>query len=438
MNFIKRAGLSLIHNARNNILLILLFSVLATLILTGLCVWSATEQSSANVRRELGGEVMLYPSDTSISKVISLGAAEKVSKLQHVKSSNFVSRSTAHAVDFNVVTSPTFKGALPEADCTLKGMTDSKNLYNFSSGSFKLIQGRNLSDADTGKPYAIIEQTLAERDSLEPGDSITVASAVGGNNVKLTIVGVYQNVTFPGGTTDDPAQDWGNMLLVPYKVVSGVTGKTDLTEADFYIDDPAYIDSFRAAVAKLGLPDYKNDVLDAQDALYERIAGPLSSLSLISFIMVVGLMAAGTVILSLIVVFNLRGRKHEIGVLLSVGERKSRIIAQMALEILVPVLIAFSLSIAAGQISAQSIGSTMYSGELSAQSFASSGQSGAVIHDDSTGKGYTQVHKIDVSITPGNMAELYLAGIALALISAAVPLILVMRYQPKDILIQIE
>jgi putative ABC transport system permease protein len=374
---------------------------------------------------------MLYPSDTSKSKAISLGAAEKVAKLQHVKSSNFISMNTAHAVDFNVVTSPTFKGTLPEADCTLKGMTNSQNLYDFSSGSFKLIQGRNLSDADTGKPYVIIEKTLAERDGLAPGDCITVASGSSGSGVKLTIVGVYQNVTFPGGTSDDSAQDWGNMLLVPYKVVSGVTGKTDLTEADFFIDDPAYIDSFRAAVAKLGLPGYKNDVLDAQDALYERIAGPLSSLSLISLIMVVGLIAASAVILSLIVAFSLRGRKYEIGVLLSVGERKSRIIAQMVLEILAPVLIAFSLSIAAGQIAAQSVGSAMYSGELSAQS-------GAIIHDDVTGKGYTQVQKLDVSVTPWNMAELYLAGIALTLVSAAVPLILVMRYQPKDILIQIE
>lgn len=93
----------------------------------------------------------------------------------------------------------------------------------------------------------------------------------------------------------------------------------------------------------------------------------------ISTIMVVGIIIVGAVILSLILVLNLKGRKFEIGVLLSLGEQKAKVILQMALETLIPVIIAFTISIAAGNLAAQQIGNIML-GSASSQSSSSESQ----------------------------------------------------------------
>lgn len=169
--------------------------------------------------------------------------------------------------------------------------------------------------------------------------------------------------------------------------------------------------------------------MNTQDDMYEQIAGPLNHLNTISILMVTVVLAAGAVILFLIVMLNLRGRSFEIGVLLSMGERRRRIIAQMMLEILVPTLIAFSLSIFTGRLAAQQIGSTLYSAQT---------QSADVGQVEQKGKTQTAVTEIHVEVGGRDLAELYASGVILALLSSAVPLTTVMRYRPKKILSQID
>jgi putative ABC transport system permease protein len=50
-----------------------------------------------------------------------------------------------------------------------------------------------------------------------------------------------------------------------------------------------------------------------------------------------------------------KSRNFEIGILLSTGEKKIKIAAQMAVEILIPILIAFSISAALGNISTRQV-----------------------------------------------------------------------------------
>lgn len=428
MNCLKRAGCSILYHYKTNLLLVLLFTALATLVLSGFSIRSATVQESAAVRKKLGGEIVVYVgSHGAAAGRLRIETADRLLKLPHVKSGNFVVSVPGSAVNFQAVKG--VESSAYKAGLTLLGVTNSSQYDSFADGSYRILRGKHFTDKGSKAPCAMVEKTLAEQDGLKPGDRIAVAPASGaGRQLILTVSGIYQNTgenTMSSGSVDK-ANLPGNRILIPFAQALLLTGGSEMNYADFEMDDPANIDLFRREARQLGLP--QDTVMNAQDDLYEQIAGPLDHLNTISVLMAAVVLIAGAGILFLIVLLNLRGRNFEIGVLLSMGERRRRIIAQMMLEILVPVLIAFSLSVFTGRLAAQQIGSTLYSAQT---------QTADAGWGNPNGKAQAAA-KIHIEVGGKDLAELYCSGILLALLSSAVPLTVVMRYRPKEILSQID
>lgn len=426
MNFVKRAGLSIIHNLRNNILLILLFTILATLILSGLCIQSASSAQCLAIRRELGNAVIIRPADTKEGSIGTLPIDDltKVAKLNHVESYNFVESANLNAVDFKP-NNPEGTG-LSADQVSVCGVLGTQNFILFNRGDYVITSGRHLVQADLKTPNAVIDDQLAKANNLKIGSKITLKPDEGASR-EFTIVGIYKN--------NNPGSELSS-VLVTYEQLMSLSGKAGVDYGMFYLDDPLNIDTFKKDVKNLNLSSIKPDKIDAQDAVYRRLAGSIANMGYISTIMVVGIIIVGAVILSLILVLNLKGRKFEIGVLLSLGEQKAKVILQMTLETLIPVIIAFTISIAAGSLAAQQIGNIML-GSASSQSSSSESQT---VMAEFTGKTFQTNNKVNVtvSVTSQQILQLYLAGILLALASTAVPLTIVMRYNPKDIFAQIE
>ena len=59
---------------------------------------------------------------------------------------------------------------------------------------------------------------------------------------------------------------------------------------------------------------------------------------------------AGSAILCLILILTIRNRYYEIGVFLSLGQNKIKIILQQLLEILIIATVAFALSLTTGKV----------------------------------------------------------------------------------------
>jgi putative ABC transport system permease protein len=439
MNFLKRVWLSLINSKAKSIMLILSFLVIATLILSGLCIKTAVSESCTKVRRTLGNTVDLMKDTDKIkdfnninSYLIPLTTAQSLAKLNHVTESTFISRRSAFAQSFTPYgpKAPNLKNP----DMYIYGVTESK-LYGdydssgFNSGTFKLIEGSHFTEKDKDTPCALIEQTLAKQDKLKLGDKITLKSQ-SGKTKDFKITGIYSNKLIDTETNYQAKRDKCNTILVPFEQFCSFIGTQSVQEAYYYIDDPINIDTFRADAKALNLSGFDTCKLDANDAVYLRMAGPLNNMNSIASTMVMVIAIAGAAILSLIIALNMKNRKFEVGVLLSLGERKLKIVTQMMIEILVTVIIGFSLSLAVGNLAAIKIGGVMFdSQKISATSN---------VADSSTGKTYSTVSNINISVTSNDIAGLYLAGILIALISAATPIVSVMRYNPKSILAKIE
>ena len=437
MNFVKRAILNFWYKKSYNLLLILLVLILATLVLSGFAIRTASAQSCASIRRTLGGAVTM----TNLSKAyrgVESDTAQRIAALKHVQSSNYIINADAYAYDFKAIDDPFsgFHGRSKKvaADINLIGFTQTAKFSGFTTGTLRLDKGRQLIAADVNKPYAMIEKSLAVQDKLDIGSKITL-SAVGGSKkvITETIVGIFKDLDKDSDFGGPIARN-GNEIFVPYSETQKLTQNDAFDSAVYYMDDPLNIESFKEEATKLLS---KNYLLNAQDASYRRMSGSLSSLAFLSNIMVFGIMILGAVILSLIVMLTLKSRTYEIGILLSVGEKKAKIITQMALEILLPVLIAVTISIATGSMMAQQVGNVMLQSQnQSQQGVSDSGQSSTT--DIYTGKTLSTVQGIKVTITEYEIIMLYAAGTAIALLSAIAPVAFVLRCSPKKILLDIE
>ncbi|EAD4072453.1 ABC transporter permease, partial [Listeria monocytogenes] len=395
MNFFKRAWLSMKARKGRSVLQLIIFTVVCVLILSGFTIQSAADKASELAREQLGGTVTLTvdrekqmqamrdeaaSSDSSSteskpqfeSSPIDVSDANELAKLNHVASYNYYSSTQALASGFDPIessgdtssssdeTSTTTETQGPgggqggpqmvDADLSISGLLDSATSTDFEAGTSELTSGVAITSADKDKNVAMVEENLAEENDWKVGDSFTVTSSDGNTKVTLKIVGIYK-------TTDsgsDMAQNFSflnpyNKVYVPYTVANTIKGsnyKNTVDSAVYTMDDAANISAFEKEAKKVDSIDWDTFKLDANDTLYQQMIGPINSVASFSKNVVYIVSIAGALILGLLVMMQVRDRKYEMGVLLAIGEKRGKLIAQFFVEILIVALVSFGLAAA--------------------------------------------------------------------------------------------
>lgn len=477
MNFIKRAILSVTKRKVRTIILIVILSVIANMVLAGLSIRSATIKSGEFARKKLGGAVSLSVDfEKAMSKSGNKGGkiditpltikdVDKLKDLEHVKAYNYSSSGMVSAEGFkpvvkeqddkkddknsSVVSSFSGPQDMAQPDVSLEGNLYTELSPDFTEEKSKLIEGRNLTESDQGKNVAVIEKKLADENKLKLGDKIKVKSLQGKNTVELEVVGIYTAEKIES----DPMMD-AMTFLSPYNkiyVPNSVTSQLDSSSSEqtdniqsavYYMDDPMNVESFKNDVKASGinLEDYK---LDAKDSLYKQMMGPIENVGSFSKTIVIIVAIAGIAILSLIIILSLKDRRYEIGVLMSMGESRFKIIGQLLVEIMIVACIAFSISTFTGNVVAQKIGTNLLQNEINVtekQKNSQPSNSGVVM----IGPGGTMnenvdaIDKIDVGVSSSDLEKLYLIGFLIVTLATTVPTILILRFNPKTILLKNE
>ena len=169
----------------------------------------------------------------------------------------------------------------------------------------------------------------------------------------------------------------------------------------------------RQCVEKVELAKKKSDIdfdtfsLDANNRLYQQNASSLESMQSFAKMFVWIVVIAGSAILCLILALTIRNRYYEIGVLLSLGQSKVKIIAQQLIEVGLIAVVAFVISLGTGQLTSHYMGNML------------EGPSN---------------QELDVSITGENVIQLAGVTAAICIVSIAVPAAYVLRLTPRQIL----
>ena len=539
MNALKRAFLSVTRKLGRTIILIVILTVIANLVLTGLAIRSATVAAGVQARKNLGGTLTFQfdrqkamaaaqaansGGDTTgnqrgMFNIDALPVTQDMVNMimkqnpVHISDYNITVNTGAMASGFSPVTendtasSSTSSSATSSTsgqgfnfmgggrnitlpDVSITGVRKTGLLDEFDNKSSVLLSGNHIVDNGTAQGIVMIEKNLADANGLKVGDyisftatpttttntsssstsSTTPTTTTSTHVYKCKIVGIYQATVDTSATANGTSRmasvtytnpynkiymDYTSALIIKSNSATLFGSSAGIDSATFYADDPQNIDSLEANIAKLKI-DWTKFTISADDTTYQAMMKPIESVASISLWVVILVAIAGAIILALILLFSAKERNYETGVLLSMGENKSKIIFQYLAETIMIAVLAFSLSIFTGGLIANNVGNALVKNQNAA--YAASSSSTAQNQQNGGGRGgyggaggyggraqmlYTQrqhvepISSLDVKIDAGAVGEMVLLGLLVIILATTLPAANIMRFKPKKILTKI-
>ncbi|MGF7437041.1 ABC transporter permease [Lentilactobacillus senioris] len=402
MNFIKRAWLNTFAKWGRTTLLILVTAAILMFVLAGLLISNAankaTEQAKQNVgstltlsaNREAAFKKMQSSSSSSnngrpgkISMTpVKLSDAKEIAKNSNISNYNVTVNSSADAKSFDTVSTSgagsgmmgKMGGGSSTGDITINGVTDTSMVDSFKSKSSKITSGRGLTADDEDTNNTVIESELAEQDNLKVGDTITLKNTSKSKKTyKLKIVGIYK--ASANASTGMMGNDPANTIYTSYTLANTIKGSKYKDTADsvtFNISNPTQTSSVKKAGDKA--IDTDTYSLTSDDASYQTVKKSMSAVSGFANKIVWLVALAGNIILALIVILMVRERRYEIGVLLSLGESRWKIIGQFFTEMVMVLAVSLAIAGAGGQVVGNKLGQQLVSSAQTTQTSSTGSQ----------------------------------------------------------------
>lgn len=476
MNWLKRALLSLWGHKGRSVLLVLVFSVIATLIFSSMVIHSTSQQEIKQAKQTVCASVTLRAKpEKDATGGTSYGAtplslANKFCKLNNVINYNYdcsidmMFKNVQFLGDKGIYESQEqqihdeFGAHAPGG--VLYGETDTRKSVAFTSAGYKLIEGRPITTEDQNKPNALINQQLAQKNNLKIGDKITISTVDAGFKheeemlINFRIVGIYSSPSMDSSYVDRFAmENPGNFVfcsdtetLKLFRYVSKSEDYVGVASATYYLDDPAHVSSFKAAVIKQ-LDTSKYELL-TDESWYNHLAGPLQNTEKMANLITLLVTLAGCAILVLVIMLLQKDRRREYGILLAVGEKRWRILAQIFVEIFIPAILAFLVTAGASSAVGRVAGNALLvdrvkaaSAEIDMQNteeLTQEGYSGGrAPRDEFYTRSKTLVQAIDqinINLQPDDYITFAEIGFGLIILSVGASAIPVLRLAPYRML----
>jgi putative ABC transport system permease protein len=219
----------------------------------------------------------------------------------------------------------------------------------------------------------------------------------------------------------------------------------EIQNVTFNLKDPSNIDSFIEEVKAMDEIDTKYRSLNANDAAYQQMVGPIENVANTSTVLVMVVVIAGSLIIGLLSMLSIKDRKYELGVLLSLGESKLKIVCQLICEMFIVSILSFGLATVVSNFTAQATTNFLLNQEITSaeseennleqKSFSGMG----MIRMDRNQLSKIDVETIDtltVSVNSSDILKMFGIGILIIVIGNVIQAMFVLRCNPKQILLE--
>ena len=460
MSTLKRAFLYTMRKKTKTLILFLVLVTISTFILTGLSIYKAADDSALSLRQSVGGSIRLeldennrknwqYQQAAGGILVDYVGAPitdediQKIMSIDGIKAYNGLGDGSVFAKDFSFISGFSF-GAGSDYS-RLPSVTDSEYFNFFTRKAFQLVEGRHIKEGDDH--VVLISTAIAEKNALKLGDSITVQCCYDSGNypdVSLTIIGIYAYEA--DNEFNTTSTDKRNRLIIDHKAMQEIMQRDVIqydNGVDFYVDDPGEMERIASQIKALDL-DWDSFTLKMDNSAYEAVASPLTAMQNLIVWLIVGCVAVSVSILILILSMWIKQRRHETGILLSVGISKSRIILQYTVEVLMIAIIAFGLSFFTSNLISQGVSDLIFHQVSESQPLPE-----IELPDDGTEylditgqyipydtSNVETLESVQVNVSPDYLLYIYIFGTLLIAFSVSAASISVIQMKPKKILSQ--
>ncbi|MGB2530680.1 ABC transporter permease [Leuconostoc suionicum] len=486
MDSIKRAGLYLRQKIGRTALITLVMSAIMIFVLAGIIIQSAAIQATNSAKNSAGTTVTLSAdrekafasmrksqsssssSSSSSSNAapaaitmpsVKIKTAEKIAALSNVAGYQYSNSASVNASGFSAVTTSSssgggqggFSGSSNSGDITISGVSTTAAETNFKSKSYKITSGRGITAADKNTNNVVIESELATSNSLKVGSTIKVKTTDDDSKTyTLNVVGIYKAKTSTSSQGGPNMSDPSNTIYTSYTFAGTVNGDTtSVTSVVYTLTDSSKEKAFTKQAKKLISSSFS---LTSSSETYALLMKPMKNVQSFAnkIVWIVGI--AGTIILALITVLMIRERRHEIGVLMALGESKFKIVLQLFSELFAVLVLSLVIAGVAGNFVGNAVGKQLVSQQTTATQSTSTGAGfggggqqpgggGGTAPSGAGRSGQTsmtasgsQVSTLKTKISAKSMAELGGLGlgiIAIAVVAGSTP---IFRLKPKKIL----
>ena len=418
MSIFNRAYLYIIRKKVRSSILFLIVTLISFFLLSGSVLNTTVNNISKNLYKDVNFGFNIESVDKS-NKEIEKDTLKKIEELKGITTKNYIFSKPVNVEGKKVVQENqniTLNDEIKNKSnlVMMNGITASKSNIDFKSEVLKLEKGRHIEENDNNK--IMIHEKFAQLNNVNLGDKIKLSQE--GKILELEIVGIYSGEktnTFNGLSSDFIE----NTVYTDYKSsqqLSNLIANNKVTSVEYGVDDPTKLDDVIKAVENLGI---NNLMVSKSNKNYELVTSSVESITKITNVIRIGSVVVGVVILSLILMFWVRERTYEIGILLSLGTSKVNLVLQFIVEVLLVtifgLMIALGIEIATIKYLASNVGS-IFSEELP-----------KTIADE----------LMKISVNGIDIVNLVIVMIAIVIISVVVALLPILKMKPKKILTNI-
>jgi len=502
-SMVKRAWLSISRKLSKTVVLAIVMFVMANLVLAAIAIKNAVNESTRFAKESLGSTVYLTVDMEKVREEAQQGIQENnaggpvrirlerptiyVDMVKAISESSFVRdytygiNATAKEGNFTAIEDDSENGQSfggggfvrvfgASGNMQIMGINSYAFISEVKDNSLELVMGSYFDEDTDGK--AIISNELAQENGLKVGDKVELLNeefdtenydprsggepeVISSTTVEVEIIGIYDvNTDNFNANTIYMNVDTAAKFLKEANYKDGNYGVDNIS---YFLNSPEDVDKFISEVGGK-YPSLADDKLklDIDSSSYDQMAGPIEQVGSFADTVLWIVILASILIITLIINNNIKDRKYEIGVLMSLGGSKLNVIGQILTELIIIGTAGFVLSIGTSYFLANSMGKSMLDKQVQLaeeQATNNYGRPGTLPGGNSTGNrrsggGFNinlgniggsnsnvdTIDKIDVNVSGTDYLMLFLIGYLVSSVAMIIPAVNIVKYEPKTIL----
>lgn len=331
---------------------------------------------------------------------------------------------------------------MESGDFTLVGYSTTAAMEEFISGKYSITDGEISTNMEGNN--AVINSELASLNGLEVGDTIKLVDPDDEDNtITLTITGIYEE-------TSESDDAMGMFTSSANMIITNTTAVSNFAKANedmkktitptFVLTSKDVIEDFEKELTSKGLSEYLSITTNLDQV--ESATSTISNVNTFAMVFLIITLIIGGIVLFVINMINIRERKYEIGVLRTIGMKKSLLSLQFISELLIVSFAALLIGAGIGASISVPVSNYLLENEIS----SSQEQKDEISNNFGKGPGNEKFDKIngvatvqafdsiDAVVNIKVLGQLLGIGILLTLISSSASMISIQKFSPLTIL----
>lgn len=359
-------------------------------------------------------------------------------------SGNWGSKTTTDKKTTTTKTEKIFNDKASNGAFTLLGYSSYDSMIDFVNGKFKIVDGEVSNDFTSNN--CVISEELATLNDIKVGDTIIIKSPNDGNiTYDLVVSGIYKEDSDVSEDMTSMFSSSVNSIITNDKVVREFMELDEKLSATitptFILKDKESVELFSNELIEKGLSEYYTVTNNLE--LVEGATKSITNVKSFATMFLIITLIIGAIVLLVLNMINIRERKYEIGVLRTIGMKRSLVISQFMIELLVVAVFGLLVGAGVGSVCSVKVANNLLSTEISnAQSETENidknfGGKGNMMNGKPQNIGIAQINqvdKIDAIVDFKVLGELLGIGVILTMISSLSACIAIARFSPLNIL----